>query len=189
MTAAISPPLRRGLALAILLAVIVLGWTLVVAPLIDLATDRQSDIAALSDQLSSLQAVIARQPELERRAAAAQTALGAEGGLWTGASAAEVAAAMQDRLSKVIAAHGGRLHSTAVVAEANDHGFHRVTVHFGIEGVLDTVQATLDAIAAARPAMFVDSLALHATGTAVTTRPPTLTMELDVSGYMAMAGT
>jgi hypothetical protein len=189
MMETVSKPLRRGLALAILLTVLVLAWTLVAAPLIDLSRDRRDDIAALSDQLARLQAIIARQPELQRRAAAAQAALGTEGGLWTGASPSEVAAGMQDRLRKVVAGNGGQLRSTALVAEANEHGFHRVTVHLSIAGVLATVQATLAAIEANRPAMFVESVAIHATGTAATDQPPALTMELDVSAYMPMAAT
>jgi len=184
----VSTPLRRGLALAILVTVLVLGWTLLVEPLIDLSRNRREDIAALSDQLARLQAMISRQPELERRAASAQSALGAEGGLWTGASPAEVAAAMQDRLRKVVAGNDGRLRSTAMVSEANEHGFHRVTVHFSVEGVLATVQAMLGAVATARPALFVESMAVHATGAATTNHPPALTIELDVSGYMPMAG-
>ncbi len=188
MTQAISPPLRRGLALAILLVIVVLTWTFGIAPLIELSRGRWRDIAALSDQLSALQAIAARQPELERRAASAQGALAAEGGLWTGASAAEVGAGMQDQLRKVIAGSGGQLRSTAVIAEANEHGFHRVTVHFSIEGSLDTVQKTLAAVQAARPAIVVESVAIHAAGTAGAERPPQLTMDLDVSGYMTVAG-
>jgi hypothetical protein len=184
----VSLKLRRALALTILLTVLVLGWTLAVEPLIDLSRDRQADIAALSDQLAHLQAIIGRQPALARRAATEQSALSAEGGLWNGASAAEVAAAMQDRLRKVVSASGGRLRSTAMVAEAAERGFHRVTVHFSIEGTLDTVTATLAAIEAAHPAMFVDLLAIHAAGVASANRPPALATELDVSGTMTGPG-
>ncbi len=186
---AIARPLRRTLALAILLAAMVMGWTLIVEPLIDLSSDRRADIAILSDQLAGLQAIVDRRPALERRAASEQSTLGAEGGLWAGARAAEVAAGMQDRLRAVVAANAGQLRSTAMVSETDEHGFHRVTVHFSIEGTIDTVQATLAAIEAARPAMFVESVAIHATGSASVDRPPALTMELDASGYMQMTGT
>jgi hypothetical protein len=184
----VSLPLRRALALAILLTVLVLGWTLAVAPLIDLSRDRQADIAALSEQLARLRAIIGRQPALERRAASEQGALSAEGGLWTGPSAVEVAAAMQDRLRKVIGGSGGRLRSTAMVGEATEHGFRRVTVHFSLDGTLDTVTATLAAIETAHPGMFVDLMAVHAAVAAVADRAPALTMELDVSGYMTVPG-
>jgi general secretion pathway protein M len=184
----VSMPLRRGLALMILLTVLVMGWRFAVQPIIDLSFDRQQDIATLSDQLAHLQAVIVRRPELERRAVLEQRTLGTEGGLWADASAAEVAAGMQNRLRQVIAGADGRLRSTALLSQANEHGFGRVTVHFSIEGVLATVQATLAAIQASRPAMFVDSVAIHATGAGDAQTPPALTMELDVSGYMPAAG-
>jgi general secretion pathway protein M len=186
---AISLPLRRCLALALLLTVLALGWTLAIQPLIDLSRDRRDDIAALSDQLAHLKSIIARRPDVERRAVSDRAALDAEGGLWAEASAAEVAAGMQDRLRKVIAGSGGQLRSTAVVSEAMDHGFRRVTVHFSVASVLDTVQATLAAIHSARPAMFVDSVAIHAITSGDAHNPPTLTMDLDVSSYMAVPGT
>jgi hypothetical protein len=188
MMQSVSLPLRRALALALLLSVMVLGWTLAIQPLIDVSRDRREEIAALSDQLAQLTTIIGRRPELQRRAASDESALDAEGGLWTEGSAAEVAAGMQDRLRKVVAGSNGRLRSTAVVSEALEHGFHRVTVHFAIEGVLETVQATLAAVQAARPAMFVDSVAIHATGVGGGHEPPALTMDLDVSGYMTAQG-
>jgi general secretion pathway protein M len=188
MNAAVSPPLRRVLAVTILLVVMVAAWTLAVAPVIDLSRKRRQDIATLSDELDRLQAIIGREPEMARRAAAEQAALAAEGGLWQGASAAEVAAAMQDRVRGVVADSGGQLRSTAVVSEANEHRFHRVTVHFTVAGVLDTVQKTLAAIQASRPAMFVESVVINASETSGAERAPELTMEIDVSGYMAVTG-
>lgn|SRR5665213_3132721 len=188
MMTTVSMPLRRGLALVLLVTVLVVGWRLGVQPIIDLSLERRQDIAALSDQLAHLQAIIVRRPELEHRAALEQRNLGTEGGLWTEASAAEVAAGMQNRLRQVIAGGNGRLRSTALLSQANEHGFRRVTVHFSIEGVLGTVQATLAAIQASRPAMFVDSMAIHAAGAGDADTPPALTMELDVSGYMSAAG-
>jgi hypothetical protein len=183
----VAPPLRRALALAILLTVLVLGWMLLAAPLIDLSSDRRDEIAALSDQVVGLRAIVQRHPELERRAAAEQAALAAEGGLWSGARATEVAAAMQDRLRAVVAGSAGLLRSTALVSEGSDHGFHRVTVRFSIEGTIDTVQATLAAVEAARPAMFVESLAIHAGDTGGEDHPPPLNMELAINGYMRIA--
>jgi Type II secretion system (T2SS), protein M subtype b len=184
----VSMPLRRGLALVLLLTGLVMGWHLAVQPIIDLSLDRRQDIATLSDQLSHLQAIIVRRPELERRAVLEQRTLGTEGGLWNQASAAEVAAGMQNLMRQVVADGNGRLRSTALVAQTNEHGFGRVTVHFSIEGVLSTAQATLAAIQASRPAMFVDSMAIHATGAGDAQTPPGLTMELDVSGYTPAAG-
>jgi hypothetical protein len=183
MTTSISRPVRRVVAVVILLAVLMLGWLAVIEPLIDLSRDRRAEIAQLSEQLGLLRAMITRQPELVRRAAAEQAALEAEGGLWTGSSAAEVAAGMQDRLRQVITQNAGRLHSTAIVSQADEHGFRRVTVHFSIEGTLDTVVATLTAIEAARPGMYVDAMAVHATGTGGVEDPPGIMLDLDVTGY------
>jgi hypothetical protein len=180
----VSRPLRSTLALAILLSLLVAGWNFLVQPLIDLSHDRREEIAGLSDQLSRLQAIIAREPELARRAAAEQAALQVEGGLWPGTSPAEVAASMQDQLRRAVADAAGRVRSTALASEAKEHGFYRVTAHFSIEGTLETLQATLGASENARPALFLETLAVHTNGAGDADKPPALTMELDVSGYM-----
>jgi hypothetical protein len=185
----ISMPLRRGLALALLLTVIVLGWTLAIQPLVDLSRDRRDDIAALSDQLAHLKSTspAARMSNAARRPTRPRWTPKADCG--PRPARPRLPPACRTGCTKVAAASNGQLRSTAVVSEALDHGFRRVTVHFGIEGVLDTVQATLAAIQSARPAMFVDSLAIHATTSGDARNPPGLTMDVDVSGYMTAPGT
>lgn len=185
MTPPVTPPIRRALALAILLCLLIFAWGLVASPLIELSCDRQSEIDALSDELARLQAITARKAELERRAAALHGQLAAEGEFWTGASAAAIAAGVQDRLRQVVAGSGGRVKSTSEAKEGTGPDFHQVTIRFSIEGTLDTVQKTLAAIEASNPTLLVDGLTIAASG-GVTPRdrPPSLNLDLDVTGYM-----
>ena len=188
MMQGVSQPLRRALALTILIAAVAMGWGLIVQPLLDLTNARRGEIEALSTELGRLQAIVARKPELERRSSSAQIALDAEGGLWTGLSPAEIAAAMQDRLRQVVG-NSGRLRSATVVSETGDHGFLRIRLRISVEGTLETVQATLGSIESEKPAMFVDSLGIHSVDAGGADHPPALTMEIDVSGYMRMPTT
>ena len=156
-----SPLLRRALALAILAGCVALAWTLVVAPLIGLSRDRQADIAAASEQVRHLDALIARKPVLDRRASALVARVAATGGFWSGPSAAVIAASMQDRLRQVVASSGGRVESSADAARS------RTTVFASWlcgsrSGPLATVQRALEAVAAATPALFVEHLAITA---------------------------
>jgi Type II secretion system (T2SS), protein M subtype b len=185
VTWSISPPFRRTLALAILALVCLFAWSLLIEPLIDLSRDRQSDIRALSEQLDRLEAVIARKPELELRAGSLQAQLAAAGGFWDGASPAAIAAGIQDRLRTAVSGSGGRVKSTSEGNEAADHGFRKVTVRFGIEGTIETVQQTLSAVTAAAPALFVDGFTVTApTNEAMRDHPPVLNLDLNVAGYM-----
>jgi len=187
MMARLPRPARRGIALGVLALVVAAAWVLVAQPLIDLSASLFVEIGTLSERVAMQRAIIARTPALQRRAAADRGALDATGGLWRPTSAAELAAGMQERLRPAIAGTGGRLRSTAVVAEAEEHGMRRVTVHFSIQGSLQTIQAALAATEAARPAMFVLATTIHAAGTNAMmdpAGPPPLTMEMDVSGFM-----
>jgi hypothetical protein len=187
MTPPFAPPIRRAMALAILLCLLLLSWGLVIGPLIEWPRDRRAEIAALSDQLDRLRAITARQPELERRAAALQGQLAIEGGFWSGASAAAIAAGVQDRIRQVVTGSGGRVKSTSEAKEGTASDFHPLTIRFSIEGTLDTMQKTLAAIEASTPTLYVDGLTIAApAGVMPRDRPPSLNLDLDVTGYMRL---
>ena len=185
MTWSLSPPIRRALALAIPAFLCLFAWSLVIGPLIDLSRDRQSDISALSEQLGRLEAVGARKPELERQAGSLQAQLATAGGFWDGASPAAIAAGIQDRLRAAVVGSGGRVKSTSEANEAAEHGFRKVTVRFGIEGTIETVQQTLAAVATTAPALFVDGFTVAAPANETARdNPPVLNFDLNVAGYM-----
>ncbi len=184
MIAALSPSLRRCLALAILLGLVVAAWSLLVAPLMAMAELRAAGIAEATEQLAHLQALIARQPDLQRRAQEAGRQFAAGGGLWPGPSAAMTAAGMLDRLRQAVTDSGGQLRTSSEPAETAEHGMRRVALHFSIEGPLATVLGTLASVEATRPALFVDALKIAAPQFEVSPdTEPRFVLELDVSGY------
>jgi hypothetical protein len=186
MNMPLSPALPRALALAILMSLLLLIWAALVQPLIRISTGRRAEIADLSARLAHLDAMAARRTGLQRQALGREAQLAAAGGSWHGASATAVGAAVQDRLRKAVAAGGGRVESSSEAHETIEHGFHKLTVHFSIEGTLDTVTATLAAIETSRPALFAGEMTIAAPdGTPAAAGPPMVHFELDVSGYLA----
>ncbi len=184
MNALASPLLRRVLALLILAACAAVLWSYVAMPLIDLASARQADIAGAAERLRHLDALIARQPELDRRASVLGARFAQAGGFWSGPSAAVIAADVEDRLRRVVVLSGGRVESSAEVAATTEVGDRRLAVHFEITGPLATVQRTLAAVDAETPALFVDHLAITAPAAAPDpAHPPTLDLDLTVTGY------
>ena len=184
MNALASPLLRRVLALSILAACAGLLSSYVAMPLIDLASARQADIASAAERLRHLDALIARQPELDRRASVLGVRFAQAGGFWSGPSAAVIAADVEDRLRRVVVASGGRVESSAEVAATTEIGDRGLAVHFEITGPLATVQRTLAAVDAETPALFVDHLAITAPAAARDpAHPPTLDLDLTVTGY------
>jgi hypothetical protein len=139
----------------------------------------------LAEQLDRLEAVATRKPELDRQAGSLRAQLAGPGGFWDGASPAAIAAGIQDRLRAAVVGSGGRVKSTSEANEAAEHGFRKVTVRFGIEGTIETVQQTLGAVAAAAPALFVDGFTVTAPANEIARdRPPVLNLDLNVAGYM-----
>jgi len=185
MNTNLSPPFRRALAVLVLVLVLWFGWTALLAPLLSLTSDRESDITALADQLAHLRAVITRKPALDQRTSTVDKALAAIGSFWTGPSLTAVSAGIQSTLRPAIEAGGGQLRSTSDAGEANEHGFRRVSVRFNIEGTVETMQRTLLAVETAKPSLFVESLIVMAPEiSASRDRPPLLTVDLTVAGYM-----
>jgi Type II secretion system (T2SS), protein M subtype b len=185
MTWSFSPPVRRALAPAILALICLFAWSLLIGPLIDLSSDRQNDIRALSEQLEHLEALIARKPELERQAGSLHAQLAAAGGFWDGTSPAAIAAGIQDRLRSAVTGSGGRVKSTSEANESAEHGFRKVTVRFGIEGTIETLQQTLAAVATTSPTLLVDGFTVAAPANeAMRDLPPVLNIDLNVAGYM-----
>lgn len=189
MNPTLPPAVRRALALAILLGLIGFVWAVAVEPLVALVLDRRTDIALASQRVAALERIAARRPELASRLSDGRRRLAAAGGFWTGASAAAVAAGVEDGLRAAVAASGGRVTSTSAADEAADFGFRRITVHCTIEGTLATLTKTLAAIESARPALFADNLTVVAGDEASTGKGSRLlTVDLDVIGYSAKPG-
>ena len=188
MNLSLSPSLRRAFALLILIALIGLIWSAAVRPLVGLWEARRTDIAELSGRLAHLEAVAARRPQLEQRLRNREAELAAAGGMWRGASATAIAAAVQDRLTSAVAASGGKVNSSSPGPETMEHGFRRVPIHFTIEGTLDTLTKTLAAVEAAQPALFADGITVAVPDNTAANGPPTLRFDLDVSGYLAEHG-
>lgn len=178
--------LGRTAALALVASVPVALWLLVAGPLVDLVREREAEIEGLADRLAGQRMLIARRPELERREQALRTRLAMEDGFWTGASAAAVAAAIQDRLRAVVQAADGAVRSASQPRGTAEDGFTAMRLQFRIAGSLDTLQRTLAAIETARPALFVESLVVtSAGGRATDPTPPLLEMDLEVTFYLA----
>jgi len=158
----LSRPARRLLAVSILLLVLLLGWSAVVAPLIALVEAPQADIAALSEELRGLNAILARGPVLEQTARRLRTRLAAQASGWRGSSPTAVAANIQNLVRQAVLMNGGQFRSTSEVHAPGKGAAQRVAIQFQMEGPIEALQKTLEAIEAARPSLFIDSVTVSA---------------------------
>jgi hypothetical protein len=184
MTLALTPALGRALALAILLGLLLLVWFAMVSPLIDMATERLSDIETLQERRANLRATIARIPELERRGLAAKAKLDGAGGIWIGAGDAPIAASIQDQLRQAVTNGDGIVKSTSYLGATVDKDLQTIRIRLSAEGTLDTLQQTLAAVEIARPPMFVESLTVAGPAQFTTEKAPILALDFEISALM-----
>jgi len=176
--------MRRVLAVSIAVLLVFGVWAAVARPLIAMVTDRQHDIATLTERLATLRRAIARIPSLEQQDASLDARLDAGGRVWPDASDAATAALMQDRLGQAIRREGGVVRSASTIQGKDEGGLHSVRVRFSIEGTLETVERTLYAVQTAKPAMFVDSMTITAPSSVSRDRAPRLGLDVEVVGYI-----
>jgi hypothetical protein len=188
VTLTLSRPVRRLLALTILVLLVGGGWSYVVWPLLSLALEPAAEIATLKEQLSHFEAMEARAPALKRKEQVLNTSLAAKATWWTGGSGAVIGAAMQNVVRQAVAANGGRLQSSSASAERTEAGLRVISAHFNIDVPIGGLQRILEAIETAKPGLFIDRLTVSAPSWQVRSdREPSLTVDIGVTGYLGDA--
>lgn len=193
MTPSMPPLLRRGLALAILIAVLGAAWSLGAVPLLESFRDYREDAdqsrlllaryARLGAGLADLEA---RRAELDRRRQTGGRVLAA-------ASPALAAAQLQNDVKRLIGGHGGSLKSTQVIAGGMDGPFRKVTVRVSMNADIESLQRIFYGLETAHIYRFVENVEIRArvgrrrvaAGTATTP----LDVRFDVFAYMREEGT
>jgi general secretion pathway protein M len=158
----LSLPVRRLLAVGLLLVAIMLVWTMLVAPLAELYEAERADTErmALAVEKSPVRdedlARLRRDVQLlkERQDAAA--------GLLQAASEAIAGAQLQNRLKEVVGAAQGELRSTQTLPSRDDGNFRRITVRGQLSLSLAALQQVLYTLEAASPYLFLDNVAVQA---------------------------
>lgn len=154
----------RALAIAILLLVLLAGYHLLLTPVLE----RHAVNAARIDQLSRLvdgyRDLVATRPELAERLAESEGQDRAENGYWQGESAVRIAARLQDRVTRAIEAHGGRLVSVQTLkaepGEDTEAGIQRTALNMRLTATVDGLASIMQEVEAATPYMFIDQLSV-----------------------------
>ncbi|MGH7090152.1 MAG: type II secretion system protein GspM [Stellaceae bacterium] len=158
----LSPPLRRLLAVALLVAVLVLIAAGLILPIVD---RYQALGVGISDRTAALQrfeAAAQRLPRLEREQAALKSAIAAQDGFLTGPNDSLIAAALQGRIKSVVDRAHAQLRSTQIPPVREEHGFRRFTARIEITGHEDSLARIWYAMETGKPFLFIDSFDVEA---------------------------
>jgi hypothetical protein len=180
------PTGRRGRLLALSLLFIAAGgvYLSVVAPLVDLYTERAAVLDNRRMLLPRLRAAADDLPALRTRVEQLRAAAGTRKITLEGASDALAAAALQSRIEELAASVGATIGSTESLPAEARSGYRRIGLRYVLSGPYETLVKFLAKLEVATPPLVIDNLHMHG----VLRRPGTpstagLDAGLDVYGY------
>lgn len=159
---AISQPLRRVLAVALLVAAASVIAAGIVLPTIDRYRTLESGIAENEAALQRFAHVAQRLPRLEAERAALKQALAAQDGFLKATSDTLIAAEMQARIKSVADRAGGQLKSTQILPAREESGFRRITARVEVVGNADALERIWYEMESGVPFLFIDSFDVQA---------------------------
>ncbi len=157
---ALSPVMRKVVAVAVLAAVVGAFLLIVVQPVVTRFTaygetiDRSRDLLARYERLGN------SRPELEAQLVQLRKAQASAGGFLEGASVELAAATLQNKIKTVIKESGGNLRSTQILRVEDDADglFRRVGVRVTMTGTVESLHEVFYALETSVPYLFLENI-------------------------------
>jgi general secretion pathway protein M len=184
----LSPPVSRGLALAILIGVVGGLYYGIVRPIVDNYGATRASIEQLQDVLVRYQRaardLVPRQAEL----AALKQRQSAQDGFLQGANDTLVAAQIQNRIKALADATKGELRSTQVLPSQDEGKLRRITVRGQMSTTLPGALRVFHGLESASPLLFIDNVDMRARPAQLRDRSAAVNtdiidLQFDVYGY------
>lgn len=137
MTSSLPLVVRRLLAIAILLAMVLATWTLIAAPIWRLFESQRETLQASVSRLSELEALAKQEPDLRKKFASDDVDSNLLEYLLPGTNPTVAAADLQEHLERVISQQNGTVRSVLSIAPVEEKDFSRVGLSLEFE-IADT---------------------------------------------------
>lgn len=176
-------PIRRALAICILLLLIIGAVFGIVLPLID-GLQGDEDLDASLRLLAEYQRIAALRPQVEQRLADRARKEAASPGLWSGATPILASNGLQGEARRLVEAAGGRITTMQPLPASREAGLDKIGFRIDLTLPMPGLPALLQAFDTHTPYLFLDKVDLHAPempGKMV----PLLTIHWEVFGYRA----
>ena len=154
--------LGRCVALALLLAVLGLGYLVIVVPVLELYAEREAALEQRRLLEPRLRAAAGELPALRARLAELQASAANRKIMLEGASDAIASANLQSLIDELAASVGITVASTEGLAPENKGVYRRIGLRIAVNGDYDNLLALLAAIDKATPPLVVDNLQIRA---------------------------
>jgi general secretion pathway protein M len=175
---ALPKPMRRIVALVLVVLAVGLAVLLAIAPFVRLA--------ALGEERAAARDLIAQQERLALAAAGRPTQAGRDV-LVAGDSSGTAGAELQRVISEIARQHALSLRSTQVAPPKREADLTMLAVDVSLQGGMEGLRALLHAVETGAPMLFIDGLAVKTLQQQqpATDRPVQLDISLKVRGYGA----
>ena len=193
MNASLSPPVRRGLAVAILLFLIAAVFFGVVQPLADSYLGDRETIAQLKDAIAKYRRAAEELPARQAQLAALGRDPVSAAGFLQGTNDTLIAAQIQNRIKSLSDAAKVDLRTSQVLPSANEGKLKRIAVREQLSGSIVGILAVFHSLeAAGSPSLFIDNVSMRTRPLAVRANAPAveevIDVQFDVYGYTHGAG-
>lgn len=158
----LSLTIRRTLAVALLVAVVLAAWSLLVEPMI--AEYRNQSLSAEQNAalLQGYRRVSAGRDQVEAAGLRLRREPSSGGHFLKGDSVDLAAAELQNDVKELITANGGSLKSMTPIPSRDQENFAKVAIRVIMLGETETLQSVLHALESADPYLFVERLDVSA---------------------------
>jgi len=189
---ALSPPVSRALALAVLIVALAGLYFGIIAPLADGYSATRDSIAQLEDSLQRYQRAANELAPRQAELAALKQRQPAQEGFLQGSNDTLVAAQIQNRIKSLADAAHSELRSTQVLAAQDEGKLKRITVRSQMSATIVGVQRVIYGLESAMPMLFLDNVDLRARPADPRDRSgataDTIDVQFDVYGYTKPSG-
>lgn len=177
-------------AVGILILVFVLGYLVLIYPLMQIRQEYQDEVDSLRFKLQKLQQVAGGKESLAQRLESIRELARQNDAFLPTNTAALASADLQTRIKQVVSEAGGELSSTQVIPERNEENAVRVGVKIRMTGSSEVLRQVLQNFESKKPYLFIENLNIRPIRMPRNPRDKNpiiedrLSVDFDVSGYM-----
>jgi general secretion pathway protein M len=184
-----SPRTSRLAAVLLLIAAVLVGYTLLVEPLIVGYGETNRHVEEARDQLARFKRAAAMRPALIKQMKDFEAQRASQGYFLTGSTDALAAAGLQDQVHALVDEKGGTLQSLQPMPGVEEQGLMRITLRVQMTGTTETLFNILHALESGNPILFIEDLDIQnrgggESGTGGDGETGDLTVAFDLSGYL-----
>jgi general secretion pathway protein M len=184
-----TPWMSRAAAVLLLLLVLTLLYLWVIAPLRMAYANSDARIVELKDLVTRIERIASERDVLRDEVARFSSQPENVTYYLTGETEAVAGAALQARLTSVIANSGGSLASVQALPGADDHGLRRIAVRVQLAGGIETLVNVLHSLETGLPLLFVSDLDIQSQSAPMMAinepyTEPVLAVSAEIYGYL-----